>query len=495
MTIARDDDAPAAPAFNPLDPELWVNSYPILKQLRDSDPVYVDPAIGLCAVTGHEEVEGVFRNPEGDHRYVDFQKQRMERTSSTSPMQGHESVGADARRPGPPAPARTVQRDFTPGRVESLNADLVEIANALVDGFADKGEVEIVEAYSNALRSRSSAACSTWPRRTTTASSAGWRAFATPSSTCDDARAAGGVQRGDLRPRRVLRGVVKERRANPGDDLLTSLIVQTDEGAMTEEELVRQRVGMYAAGHETSGNAISDAILTLLRHPDQLALLQDDWSLLDTAVNELLRFDGPGLATSRLFPEDVEIGGHEVPRTRRCSCSWPAQPRPAPLRGSRPPRRHARDAKDHLGFGHGCTAVSAAPREGDDRRRRPGAVLAPAEPPHRRRPEWSEHTVFHAPSACTSHGTHDADGRARRGDRPQPAAQPRPREVERDALARGWNPDEGVASTAHGALSPRPRPLVGPDGRLPADGRLAVDRAGVCSPTTPASRRASSSSS
>ena len=65
MAIARDNpvEGSASPAFNPLDPELWVDSHPILRRLRETDPVHVDGATGLCAVTGHDEVESVFRNP------------------------------------------------------------------------------------------------------------------------------------------------------------------------------------------------------------------------------------------------------------------------------------------------------------------------------------------------------------------------------------------------------------------------------------------------
>jgi cytochrome P450 len=401
MAIARDDDAPTAPAFNPLDPQLWVDSYPILKELRDVDPVYVDPAIGLCAVTGHEEAESVFRNPEGDHRYADFQKQRMGDDVVDEPYCKGMSQwvlmrsGQDHRRL-----RRTVSRDFTPGRVESLNADLVEIANALVDGFADQGEVEIVAAYSNALPLGIISRLLDVPAKDHDRIERWMEGFRhavqylpmTPEQLAECNEAISGLGE-------YFTALVKERRANPGDDLLTSLIAQTDEGAMTEEELVVNAWGMYAAGHETSGNAISDAILTLLRHPDQLAVLQNDWSLLESAVDELLRFDGPGLATSRLFPEDVEIGGHEVPANTPVLLF---------MAGANRDPRHFEDpdrldvtrenAKHHLGFGHGLhrcvgqhlakATIGVAVQVLFTRLQ---SVRIVGEP------EWSEHTVFHGP--------------------------------------------------------------------------------------------------
>jgi len=129
---------------------------------------------------------------------------------------------------------------------------------------------------------------------------------------------------------------------------------------------------MYAAGNRPRQRD-PDAILTLLRHPDQLALLQDDWSLLDTAVNRAAAgFDGPGLATSRLFPEDVEIGGHE---SREHPPVLPVHGRRQPDRAtSRIPTASTstrENAKDHLGFGTGLHAGRPHLAKAIDRRRRP----------------------------------------------------------------------------------------------------------------------------
>jgi cytochrome P450 len=403
MAIAPDNEAQesAGPAFNPLDPELWVNSYPILKELRDTDPVFVDEGIGLCAVTGHEEAESVFRNPDGDHRYVEFQKQRMGDDVEQQPYCHSMSrwvlmrSGQDHRRL-----RRTVSRDFTPGRVESLHADLVEIANALIDGFAAKGEVEIVEAYSNALPLGIISRLLDVPAKDHDRIERWMEGFRhavqylpmTPEQLAECNAAITGLGE-------YFTELIRERRKNPGDDLLTSLIVQADEGSMTEEELVVNAWGMYAAGHETSGNAISDAIHMLLQHPDQLQLLQDDWSLLPGAVNEMMRYDGPGLATSRLFSEDIEIGGHQVPANTPVILF---------MAGANRDPRHFEDpdrfdvtrenAKDHLGFGHGlhrCVGQHLA------RATIGVAVQVLFTRLHNVRivgdVEWSEHTVFHGP--------------------------------------------------------------------------------------------------
>ena len=296
----------------------------------------------------------------------------------------------------------TISRDFTPGRVESLRADLVEIANGLIDGFADKGEVDIVEAYSNALPLGIISRLLDVPTEDHDRIERWMEGFRhavqylpmTREQLAETNEAITGLGE-------YFTELVKHRRANPGDDLLTSLIVQADEGSMTEEELVVNAWGLYAAGHETSGNAISDAIHTLIEHPDQLRLLLDDWSLLPGAVHEMMRYDGPGLATSRLFSDDIEVGGHAVPANT---------PVVLFMAGANRDPRHYEDpdrfdikrenAKDQLGFGHGphrCVGQHLART----------TIAVAVEVLFTRLEnirivgelEWNEHTVFHGPKA------------------------------------------------------------------------------------------------
>src|SRR5260370_12811324 len=103
-------------------------------------------------------------------------------------------------------------------------------------------------------------------------------------------------------------GLVAEHRLKPGDTLLDDLLSQSAGGALDEEELLAQCVMLLFAGHETTTNLIGNGTLALLRNPDQMAQLQTTPDLIESAVEELLRFDSPTQATFRSVAEDFELG-------------------------------------------------------------------------------------------------------------------------------------------------------------------------------------------
>jgi cytochrome P450 len=107
----------------------------------------------------------------------------------------------------------------------------------------------------------------------------------------------------------------EERRANPGDDMLTDLLAAEEEGdKLTEEELRSIVLLLFLAGHETTMNLIGNGLFALLQHRDQWDLLcSDPDGLAASAVEELLRYDGPVHVTGRIATTDLEVNGHAFP--------------------------------------------------------------------------------------------------------------------------------------------------------------------------------------
>ena len=111
------------------------------------------------------------------------------------------------------------------------------------------------------------------------------------------------------------KSVVEERRAKPGNDLVSALLRAEEAGeSLTEDEIISNVLLLFVAGHETTSNMLGNALIALHRHPAQLALLKDDASLLPRAVGECLRFDSSVQMIVRTAFEDVEAAGHSIAR-------------------------------------------------------------------------------------------------------------------------------------------------------------------------------------
>jgi cytochrome P450 len=110
--------------------------------------------------------------------------------------------------------------------------------------------------------------------------------------------------------RALMARLVDERRRDPGPDLLSAMIAAADDGdRLTADELYANALFLMTAGHETATNMLSNGILALLRHPDQLELLRDEPALFSTAIEEMLRYDGPVQIAARIADRDRELRG------------------------------------------------------------------------------------------------------------------------------------------------------------------------------------------
>jgi cytochrome P450 len=110
--------------------------------------------------------------------------------------------------------------------------------------------------------------------------------------------------------------LIADRRRSPGQDLLAQLIISEEKGELGYSEIIDNAIFVFFAGLETSMTLISAALATLPGHPEQLARLRRDDSLLPTAIEELLRYDPPTRVTGRIVIEPVEIGGRTLRKGR-----------------------------------------------------------------------------------------------------------------------------------------------------------------------------------
>lgn len=184
------------------------------------------------------------------------------------------------------------------------------VVNELIDGFAGAGRAELRAQLMLDFPVQVIARILGLPRP----DYAQFRRWATQLITFS----AGGEFRtrgieASQRLREYLTGLMEERRARPGDDLMSELIAaQSESDRLTEEEILSYLLLLLPAGAETTFRATGNLVMALLLHPTQLQLVASDRSLVPAAVEEALRWEPPLLFDARTARVDTEIDGVPV---------------------------------------------------------------------------------------------------------------------------------------------------------------------------------------
>jgi cytochrome P450 len=167
--------------------------------------------------------------------------------------------------------------------------------------------------------------------------------------------------------RELLARLVRERTGAPGPDLLSAMISAADQGErLRTDELYANALFLMTAGHETATNMLSNGILTLLRHPDQRDLLRKDWSLLNTATEEMLRYESPVQIGARIADRDRELRGLTLRAGEPVIVMLGAANRDPDVFDEPDRFDITRDPNPHVAFGHGmhfCLGAALARAE------------------------------------------------------------------------------------------------------------------------------------
>jgi nocardicin N-oxygenase len=170
------------------------------------------------------------------------------------------------------------------------------------------------------------------------------------------------------RLREFMADLIKVKRLEPGDDVMSQMIAARDEDdQLSESELVSQAMLMLVAGHDPMVSLIGRSVVALLGHPEQLKLLREDPSVTATAVDELLRHDPPGDGGQyRIALEDVELSGTTIPAGSGVFACIPVANRDPRVFPDPDELDLARTANPHLSLGHGphfCLGAALARAE------------------------------------------------------------------------------------------------------------------------------------
>ncbi|MFG3094966.1 cytochrome P450 [Streptomyces sp. NPDC048202] len=306
--------------FDPWSAEFLADPYPAYAELRASGRVIRYDPTDQWLVPHHADVSALLR----DRRLGRTYQHRFthEEFGRTAPSPEHEPFHTlndhgmlDLEPPDHTRIRRLVSKAFTPRTVERLRGYVHGLADSLVadlvaagggDLLADVAEPLPVAVIAELLGIPEADRA---PLRPWSADICGMYELNPPPEVA--ARAV----RASVEFSEYLRGLIAARRAAPGDDLISALIAAHDEGdRLTEQEMISTAVLLLNAGHEATVNATTNGWLALFDHPNQLALLRADLTLVPTAVEELLRYDTPLQLFERWVLDDIELAGTTIPR-------------------------------------------------------------------------------------------------------------------------------------------------------------------------------------
>lgn len=353
MSAEIDDDlfSPSAIA----DPQSYYG------RIRDLDPVHWNPRHRSWILTRYEDVAAAF----------------TERRLSNNVLGGLSAHGGSERSyqvlsrwmPFSDPPTHTRLRRlahaaFTPRRVERMRSHVERIVETLLDDMARGGrDVDLLQSLCFPLPATVIAELLGVPpadrsRFKTWSDGLGGLIFSALGDPHRHSRAEEAV----VALEAYFRDIIERYRREPGDDLISGFIEVESEGEqLTTEEMVSMCILLLFAGHETTTNLLGSALIALMRSPEKSEQLRSDPGIIETAVEEFVRFEGPAKMTVRRAAEALEIGGRPIGAGQRVLLVQVA--------ANRDPERFAapnaldltRDPNPHLGFGRGIHYCLGSP--------------------------------------------------------------------------------------------------------------------------------------
>lgn len=309
---------PQLPQIDLTSPAAKANPYPAYALVRSNDPIHslkMENGRTTWLITRYEDALAILK----DQRFIkDFRRlltpeQLAQAQGSIYNMLNTHMLSFD--QPDHTRLRALVNLSFTPRLVEQWRERIQAIADELIDAMEQHSEraVDLVDAFAFPL-----------PIIVIT------EMLGVPTQDRENFRewsnalldGAGNPEQFQTARAKILEftmylsSLVAAKRQQPGDDLISRLIVAEENGdRLNETELLSMIFLLLVAGHETTVNLIGNSVLALLQHPEQKKLLRENPELIKNAVEEFLRFHSPvAIGTNRWVGEDLEFGGKRMRR-------------------------------------------------------------------------------------------------------------------------------------------------------------------------------------
>ncbi len=360
--------------FDPADPAIIADPYPVYRRLRDEDPVHYSDHLGAWVLTRYDDVRAGLNDSRlsADRvtPYLDrLSPERRSEVATIGPMLQKWAVFMDP--PPHTRLRRLLNNGFTSSSMEAFRPRVAAIVDRMADDLvarsADGEVVDFVGEFAWPLPATVIAVMLGIPEDDI-ALFRGWSEEIAPfvGSAAGTPGKLAMAESGAVAMEAYFGDLLAHRRRHPPssdqETVIDHMMAAEERGDnLSPAELVANFALLMFAGHETTTNLLSNGLWALMQFPDQLRRLREDPELTAPAVEEFLRYDGPVGSVARSVLEDVSFGDKTIARGQRIFCMMNA--------ANRDPRRFedpdsldvARTDNRHIIFGYGIHFCIGAP--------------------------------------------------------------------------------------------------------------------------------------
>ena len=300
------------------DPAVQANPYPIYRELREQAPVFRNGQSWL--ISRYDDIVALLTDPRVSSARVEatFAVLPAEVQAELAPLR--HVLGSRMLLTDPPTHTRLrnlMTKAFSARMVNTKRTRVDEICDELLGAVVEQGSMDVVRDLAVPLPGRVIAdmlgvpaadqvAFSRWSRDQV-------RVYDRAGTANDRIAVMRRGQASMLEMKAYLEAVIEERRRAPSEDLITMLVTVEEAGdRLTVDEMVVMIIALLVGGNNSTAHLIGNAVLTLARYPEELARVRQNPALTRTAIEEVLRFESPVQATTRVARERIELGGRTI---------------------------------------------------------------------------------------------------------------------------------------------------------------------------------------
>jgi cytochrome P450 len=290
--------------------------YPTLAWLRAEAPVWWSKKENYWLVSKYEDVKTVLRDQSYERQVQRWKHAPNPILISLLPhLKALSNVSNNwLMNLNPPAHTRVrsfVNKAFTPSMVQSLRPKIEMIADGLLEQIGGD-RFDLVLDYAFPLPVAVIALMLGIPM-TETKELRHWSTRLTAAAGRRSVKLLMDAGQAVEEIHKFLKPIIEKKRLHPEDDLLSTLVQLEEDGKrLSSEELIANCILLLVAGHETTSGLIANTVLNLLRHQDQWQMLREHRNLINSAIEEGLRFESPVQAAPRLASKDGQLNGQTI---------------------------------------------------------------------------------------------------------------------------------------------------------------------------------------